>query len=153
MAKGKPGADSSNLVTHKIGGKDLIQLATDQFGETPVLWGRYFTSSSSAGNVEYRHAQENSILRTKNIRVLPIARQTKRVNGTEAQGTADATANVDDLIATFGTDYLASQGNQFLVFLDVEGDPSLSAAYFTGWAQALVDHSSKTTKDKVTFLP
>src|SRR5438876_1550658 len=86
MAQGKPGAHSSSLVTTQIDGKNLIQLAEELFGETPVLWGRYFTSASTTGTVEYRHLKENQILRDKNIRVLPIARQTKHVNGTQAQG-------------------------------------------------------------------
>jgi hypothetical protein len=68
---------------------------------------------------------------------LPIARQTSNVNGTQAQGSTDAEANSEDLIATFGQEYLASQGGQFLMFLDVEGSPSLSSAYFSGWADTL----------------
>ena len=101
MTKGMPGADSSTLVTSQIGGRNLIDLATEVFGTTPVLWGRYFTSVSTTGVVEYRHLKENQILRANNIRILPIARQTKNVNGTVADGSADATANVEDLIETF----------------------------------------------------
>jgi hypothetical protein len=102
MAKGRPGADSSVLVTHQIQGKTLVQLASELFGAPPILWGRYFTSASTTGDVEYRHLQENQILRDHNIRVLPIARQTKRVSGSQALGSADAAQNVEDLILTFG---------------------------------------------------
>ena len=77
--KGKPGADSSNLVTSQINGKTLIDLAAELFGAMPAFWGRYFTSVQSTGVVEYRHRKENQILRDNNIRVLPIARQTRRV--------------------------------------------------------------------------
>src|SRR5215469_12802104 len=115
MAKGKAGADSSVLVTNEIQGKTLVQLATELFGQTPAFWGRYFTSASTSGNVEYRHLKENPILRQKGIRVLPIARQTRNVNGTQAQGSIDAETNSEDLIATFGQEYLASQGGQFLM--------------------------------------
>jgi hypothetical protein len=153
MAKGMPGADSSTLVTSQIGGQNLIGLATDLFGQTPVVWGRYFTSASTSGVVEYRHLKENRALRTNNIRVLPIARQTKNVNGTVADGSADATANAEDLILTFGADYLASQGGQVLMFLDVEGSPSLSLAYYQGWAGTLVVHSQNFSDGKVTILP
>jgi hypothetical protein len=153
MAKGKAGADSSVLVTNEIQGKNLIQLATDLFGQTPAFWGRYFTSASTSGNVEYRHLKENPILRQNGIRVLPIARQTRNVNGTQAQGSVDAEANAEDLIATFGQDYLKSQGGQFLMFLDVEGSPSLSAAYFMGWAQTLRAHSQDITGGTVEILP
>ena len=77
-------------------------------------------------------------LRDRGIRVLPIARQTLHVNGSQVQGSADAGANADDLIMTFGADYLATQGGQFLLFLDVEGAPALSADYYFGWATALI---------------
>jgi hypothetical protein len=153
MAKGKAGADSSVLVTNQIQGKNLIELATDLFGETPAFWGRYFTSASTSGSVEYRHLKENSVLNQNSIRVLPIARQTRNVSGTQAQGSTDAEANADDLISTFGQAYLASQGGQFLMFLDVEGSPSLSSAYFMGWAQTLTSHSADITGGTVKILP
>ena len=134
MANGKPGADSSVLVTHQIEGKTLVQLASELFGEPPVLWGRYFTSASTPGNTEYRHLKENQILRDSNIRVLPIARQTLHVGGNQAQGSADATKNVEDVILTFGAKYLASHGGKFFLVLDVEPNPSLSVSYYTGWS-------------------
>ena len=153
MAKGMPGADSSNMVTTEIGGQNLIELATGLFGQPPVVWGRYFTSAATTGTVEYRHLRENQLLRANGIRVLPIARQTKRVNGSVAHGSADATANVEDLILTFGADYLASQGGQVLMFLDVEGTPSLSEAYYLGWAETLAAHSQSFSSGAVTVLP
>jgi hypothetical protein len=103
--------------------------------------------------VEYRHLKENQLLRENNIRVLPIARQTRRVNGTQADGSADGEANVDDFLNTFGIDYLASVGREFYMFLDVEGSPSLSKAYYTGWAQSLMNHSATGTNGKVHVLP
>jgi hypothetical protein len=153
MAKGRPGADSSSLVTTQLHGKNLIQLAEELFGEMPILWGRYFTSVATTGTVEYRHLKENQILRDNNIRVLPIARQTRHVNGTQALGSTDAEQNVEDLIVTFGTDYLASQGGQFLLVLDVEGAPSLSVPYYTGWARTVVAHSQDFTQGAVKLFP
>ncbi len=153
MAKGKAGADSSVIVTTQIGGQSLIALATTHFGQTPVFWGRYFSSATSTGWAEYRHLKENAALRSNNIRLLPIAQQTKNVNGTQAAGSADAEANADDFIATFGADYLASLDQTFYMFLDVEGSPSLSQAYYTGWAQTLPSHSSSATGGRVTILP
>ena len=79
MSKGRPGADSSDLVTSQIGGRTLLDLATETFGEKPSFWGRYFTSAATTGVVEYRHLKEGQLLRDRDIRVLPIARQTKRV--------------------------------------------------------------------------
>jgi hypothetical protein len=153
MAKGIAGADSSALVTTQLQGKSLVQLATDLFGQTPSFWGRYFTSALSSGTVEYRHLRENQILRQNGIRVLPLARETKNVNGTQAQGSADAEANAEDFLATFGPDHLASQGAEYFMFLDVEGSPSLSSAYFTGWAQTLSGHSLDITAGAVNILP
>lgn len=153
MAKGKSGADSSVLVTTQIGGKSLIELAKNLYGETPVFWGRYFTSTATGGNVEYRHLKENQPLRDNNIRVLPIARQTKNVNGTQTTGSSDAEANVNDLLATFNAEYLATIVQEVYMFLDVEGSPSLSTAYYVGWSQTLIAHSSSLTGGRVTIYP
>ncbi len=138
MAIGRPGADSSNLVTRLIGGKPMVDVAAELLGQMPVLWGRYFTSVATSGLVEYRARRENQALRDRNIRVLPIARQTKHVDGTQADGSADAQLNAEDLIKTFGVSYLQSQGGRFIMFLDVEGTPSLSTDYYLGWARTLV---------------
>ena len=153
MTIGRPGADSSNLVTRLIHGKPMVDVAAELFGQMPVLWGRYFTSVATSGLVEYRARRENQALRDRNIRVLPIARQTKHVDGTLADGNADAQLNVEDLIKTFSASYLQSQGGKFLMFLDVEGTPSLSTDYYLGWARTLVDHSQSFSKGAVTILP
>lgn len=139
MAVGSPGADSSNLVTRLIDGKPMVDVAAELIGQMPVLWGRYFTSVAATGLVEYRARRENQALRERNIRVLPIARQTRHVDGTQALGSTDAQLNVEDLIKTFGVDYLKSQGGTFIMFLDVEGAPSLSTDYYVGWARTAVD--------------
>jgi hypothetical protein len=153
MAKGRAGADSSSLVTSQIGGKSLVDLAAETLGEAPVLWGRYFTSAATTGVVEYRQLKEGQFLRERNIRVLPIARQTKRVGGTSAEGTADAKLNAEDVIMTFGADYLKSLGGNVLMFLDVESTPPLSLSYYRGWAQTLSEHSQSYSKGAVTILP
>jgi len=153
MAKGPPGADSSVGVNNQINGKTLVQLATDFYGTEPVFWRRYFTSTSDVGNVEYRHRKENRILTESGIPVLPIARQTKHVDGTRALGSSDAEQNSEDLITTFGEDYLASLGGVFYMFLDVEGSPSLSQAYYSGWAHTLVSHSLDFSEGEVRILP
>jgi hypothetical protein len=147
------GADSSVTVTNQINGKNLIELAVENFGERPVVWGRYFTSAGTSGLVEYRHLRENQILRDAGIRVVPIARQTKHVNGTQNKGSADAKLNVEDPIDTFGASYLAQIGGQVFMFLDVEGAPSLSTAYYLGWSQTIVAHSTDFSGDRVTILP
>lgn len=152
MPTGKPGADSSSMVTQHIDGRTLIQLSEDLFGETPVLWGRYFKRFGNTDPGQYQHAREGALLRSKNIRVLPIARQTTRVDGTESQGQEDARGNVSAVIRTFGDSYLAREGGQFLLFLDVEGPPhSLSLRYWRGWARTVVEHSRSLTNNTVTL--
>ncbi len=153
MARGLPGADSSAPVTTQ-----MIDTAKQNFGAMPAFWARYFTSTSTTGSVEYRHSQENPVLQQFNIPLLPIARQTTHVGGTTAQGTSDAQANIGDLFATFGASYLASHGGQFLMFLDVEGNPSvgspsLSLDYFLGWGKTLVEYSQSQSNGTVTILP
>src|SRR5215213_7526985 len=139
MSKGNPGADSSTPVTDA-----LISTATQQFGQAPQFWGRYFTSPTTGGEVEYRHGSESPVLAQHNIRLLPVARQTTHVGGSQQQGVSDAQLNV--------------QGVQFLLFLDVEGSPStgspsLSLDYYLGWAQTLVSYSQSQTNNTVTVLP
>jgi hypothetical protein len=132
MAKGAPGADSSIGVNNLINGKNLIEAATAFYGKKPFFCDRYFTSTSTGGAVEYRHLKENRILSENGVAVLPIARQTKNVKGAQSDGSSDAEDNAEDIITTFGADYLASMGGQFYVFLDVEGSPSLSKGLLHG---------------------
>jgi hypothetical protein len=136
MAKGLPGADSSSPVT-----TTMIQGASTLLGATPVFWGRYFTSVSTSGSVEYRHAEENPVLNAAGIRLLPVGRQTANVDGSTQQGITDGAANAKDFISTFGEPFLAAQGGRFYMFLDVEGSPCLSKAYFEGWAQGLAQEA------------
>src|SRR5258708_33458813 len=132
MAVGSRGAAISTLVPRVIGGKPMVDVAAELLGQMPVLWGRYFTSVATSGLVEYRARRENQALRDRNIRVLPIARQTKHVDGTQTDGSGDAQLNAADLIKTIGLSYLQAQGGRFLMFLDVEGTPSLSTEYYIG---------------------
>ena len=105
MSQGIPGADSTDQVTHA-----LIEEATRLIGVTPQFWGRYFCSPSNPSPYEYAHVNENWPLSENNIKLLPIAEQTWRVAGSQQDGAADARGNVDDLIETFGADYLAGTG-------------------------------------------
>lgn len=148
MAQGSPGADSVSPVT-----ASLIQKATDLYGTTPVFWGRYFTSPTTSGAAEYHHATENGPLNAAGIRVLPVARQTAHVAGTKAQGVQDGTANAQDFIQTFGVPELTSQGGQFIMVLDVEGNPDLNPDYYTGWAQGLVSAAQSLSGNTVEMLP
>jgi len=152
MSQGIPGADSTDQVT-----RGLIEEATQLIGATPQFWGRYFCSPSNPSPYEYTHVDENRPLSENSIKLLPIAEQTWRVAGSQQDGVNDARGNVDDLLETFGVDYLAGIGHEFLMFLDVEGsppsNPSLSPAYYTGWAQTLSSYGQEKASGRVTILP
>lgn len=153
MPNGLPGADSSQPVT-----SSLIATAAELFGTKPAFWGRYFTTATPAGTTEYHAATENAPLAETGVRLLPIARQTPNVGGSQAQGTTDAQGNVEALLAAFETGELAGQGGQFLVFLDVEGtpangSPSLALDYYVGWATTLTSYSQSQTGGAVALLP
>lgn len=148
MTSGMPGADSINPVT-----ASLIQAATSLYGTTPVFWGRYFTSVTTGGIAEYHHATENPPLNAAGVRLLPVARQTKHVNGDAALGLTDGIANAQDFISTFGVAALAAQGGVFYMFLDVESTPPLSQDYYTGWVQGLAQESQSLSNGQVQLLP
>jgi hypothetical protein len=152
---GLPGADSSAEVVRTIGGRTLIQLATDLFGNVPAFWGRYFKRPGLQGGVHYHPGRENAALRRENIRVLPIAQQTERVNGSQRDGAEDARNNVGSIFAAFPVDYLGQIGREFFVYLDIEGapaHPSLSVEYWSGWSQTLKAYSLELSRT-ITLLP
>ena len=153
MPQGFPAADSGLPVT-----TPRIEAATTLLGARPAFWGRYFTSVGTTESVQYC-AEENGPLNAAGIRLLPIGWQTEKVNGSETQGVSDGSNNAQSFIATFGASFLASQGGKFYLFLDVEGSPSLSSAYYTGWAQGLAQQSAAMCQsaglasDAVQLLP
>lgn len=153
MAQGLPAADSSIPVS-----ADLVASAMALMGATPAFWGRYFTSISTSGSVEYRHAIENPVLGGAGIRLLPVCRQTTHVAGDAQQGYVDGMANAQDFIETFGVAVLGAQGGVFYMFLDVEGDPqngspSLNADYYTGWSQGLAQQARTMSGGTVQIMP
>jgi hypothetical protein len=129
------GADESAIVTQA-----RINLATQQTGHLIEFWGRYFKNPGNASPEQYQPRREAALLNQKNIRVLPIGRQTARVAGSKPQGQTDGTTNANAIVSAFGTQVLAALQNGLLVFLDVEGPPhpSLSVDYYNGWADGVV---------------
>lgn len=122
----------------------MIQEAAKLMGVSPRFWGRYFQGNTKNG--EYLRKLENKPLHDAGIRVLPISRQTNKVDGTYQDGMDIGNSHAKDVLDTFGEDYLASQGDGFYFFLDVEGiggQPSLSKEFYLGWSNAVVNASSK----------
>ena len=128
------GADVNALVTQR-----MIGLAKRQLGAVLQFWGRYFKGPGDQNPVRYQAQLEGPVLRTNNIRALPIAQQTNHVDGDGPLGSQDGLRNAAAIIASFGRTYLSAMRGIF-VFLDAEGPPmqSLHAEYYRGWSDALI---------------
>jgi hypothetical protein len=141
MAFGRFGADTDAIVT-----PSLLDAAKRQLGSSPEFWGRYFKAPKNTNPQQYQARQENSFLRSNNIQVLPLARQTNHVGGTSQMGDRDARGNAQAIIEAFGASYLSSLPNGVLVVLDAEmeaGQPNLSTEYYLGWSRGLIAEGQK----------
>jgi hypothetical protein len=128
------GADENAIVT-----QPRIDVATQQTGHPIEFWGRYFKNPGNTSPEQYQPNQEAALLNQKNIRVLPIGRQTGHVAGSASRGRTDGKTNAKAIIDAFGARVLAALPQGLAVFLDVEGPPhpSLSVEYYTAWADDL----------------
>jgi len=136
--------------------RQLFQLAAGQATEPPVAWGRYFNGFHTTA-AEYQPS-EAGFFEALGLKLLPVAQQTPKVNKTFADGAANAALNVYKFISRVGLDVLAAQGDEFLMFLDVEGEqagsnPSMSADYYLGWSKTLVASSREQSANKITIVP
>lgn len=151
MPTGRLAADTLIPVTQTL----VDALVKRYDGRAPAFWGRYFKRPGF--EQDYQPAQENAVMRRNGIRLLPIARQTTRVNLNATAGAQDAVANIDALFGSFSIDYLAASGPELLMFLDVEGtsdaNPNLSVDYWIGWSSALVRYSDRQSRARVKILP
>lgn len=138
---GVAGADTMSNVTNG----NIVQ-ATKLLGTKPRFWGRYFVGRDA----EYKGALENKVLHDNGIRVVPVCRETNLIGGDETKGEIIGTKVADDVLVTFGEEYLAANGGAFYIFLDTEPDPepALSTEYYLGWSKAVVGASKL-----VRFLP
>ena len=139
-------ADSSIRLT-----KSRFNLAKKLLRLTPVAWGRYFNGFHTHP-AEYQ-PEEAALFRELNVKLIPIAQQTPKVGGTALEGAAHAAVNVYKFISRIGVDHLAAHGDEYLMFLDVEGSPSLSAEYYTGWSKTIVAASRDQSERRFTILP
>lgn len=96
---------------------------------------------------------ELAVAAANGIRLLLIAEQTRNVAMSGAQGVLDGRGNARNIFALFGADALAALGSEFLVYLDVEGDPSLSTDYWNGWSEGLAAESAALSGYRVSLLP
>lgn len=144
-------ADTSVRIT-----RPLFELAGRLAGEAPAAWGRYFNGFHTTA-AEYQPS-EAAYFDALALKLIPVAQQTPKVNRTFADGAANAALNVYKFISRVGLDVLAAQGDEFLMFLDVEGEaagsnPSMSADYYLGWSKTLVASSREQSANTITILP
>src|SRR5262245_18474452 len=136
--------------------RPLFELAARSAGEAPLAWGRYFNGFHTTA-AEYQPV-EAGFFEALGLKLLPVAQQTPKVNRTQADGAANAALNIYKFISRIGLDVLAAQGNEFLMFLDVEGEPtgsnpSMSADYYLGWSKTLVASSREQSGNRITIVP
>jgi len=153
MAKGRAGADSTPRVTHTIDGHNIIDSASELFGEKPLFWGRYFKAIHHPSDYEYVGREESPILHERGIKLLPLAQQTNFVGGSEERGASDAQLNTRDLIASLNVETFAAQGAEFLFFLDVEPTHPVSANYYRGWSRTVIAESLALSGDRFRVVP
>ncbi len=121
-----------------IASLSCLRHASRLLGQHPAFLGRYFKGPGNTSRIQYQARAENSFFYSNYIRVLPIARQTNEVSGTEREGFMAGQRNAAAILAAFGAMHLSNMSDGICVFLDVENNPTLSKEYYTGWAAGLV---------------
>lgn len=153
MPRGLLGADSNDLVNAMLAGVSLLDRARQHLGGEARYWGRYFKGPNNPDRAQYQPHAENAVLHERGIRVLPIARQTTQVGGSEDDGRDDAERNVRAVLGAFGAEWLAGQGGRFQYYLDVEPTHPMSRAYYRGWAREVEERSQALTGGTVALEP
>jgi hypothetical protein len=139
-------ADSTAPLT-----RPRFNIAKKLLGEAPAAWGRYFNGFHT--NPDEYDPSEAALFDQLGLKLFPIAQQTPKVAGSALDGAAHAAVNVYKFISRLGVDHLAASGREYLMFLDVEAQPSLSADYYLGWSKTLVSASRDQSEGKFTILP
>lgn len=153
MPRGLLGADSNDLVNAMLAGVSLLDRARQHLGGEAKYWGRYFKGPNHPNHEQYQPHTENRHLHDRGIRVLPVARQTRQVGGSEADGRNDAERNVRAVLWAFGAEWLAGHGGAFQYYLDVEPTHPMSRAYYSGWAREIEERSHALTGGTVRLEP
>lgn len=121
----------------------------DQFaaltGEKSPAVGRYFGRTNPA-TYQYKPAQENQAVIQTNNRVLVILEQTPDV--ASANGASDGIANAQNIMACF-----PGLTGEYFAVLDVEGQPSLSSAYWYDWSNAIYGTGIAKSSGALKLLP
>jgi hypothetical protein len=126
-------------------------------GVKPLFWCREFGSSGQRnikGHVEsYYSSSESDFLRSNNIRVLPIARQSSHVNGSADEARFDAARNVAAIFEVFPPAYLSGADPDILVFLAIEQDAPVTTTYYAAWSAAIIETGMERSNGRVRLHP
>ena len=143
-------ADCVGVDQARIASASCLQVATQKLGQAPAFWGRYFKDPGNTDSIQYQAGLESEFLNSKNIKVLPVGRQTDNVSQPDtALGRQDGGNNAAAIIASFGAATLAAMPG-VAVFLDAEIDNALNHLYYQGWSEGLIAGGSD---DGIKFVP
>jgi hypothetical protein len=143
-------ADCVGIDQARTASASCLQIATQQLGQPPVFWGRYFKDPGDASPIQYQPNLESAFFNTHNIRVLPVGRQTANVNKPDSDlGRQDGGDNAAAIIASFGAAHLSTMP-EVAVFLDAEINNPLNHIYYQGWSAGLV---AGGTSQNIKFVP
>jgi hypothetical protein len=133
-------------VSNFLQDRSLLKIATNLLEQPPAFWGRYFKGPGNKMPIQYQASQEAVLFANHNIRVLPIARQTRNVSQADKDlRYADGVRNAAALISSFGAVRLSKMPG-VVIFLDVEPETPLNRAYYEGWSAGLVEASINTQR-------
>lgn len=113
------------------------------------LVGRYFAKGGAT--YQYQPSKENAAIIASGAPVLMIAENTRDVAG--SLGSEEGAGVAQNIFDCFGVDAMAAKGSEYVCFLDCEGDPDLSVAYWTAWSHALISTSASLSGGRVKLLP
>ncbi|HEV2722451.1 MAG TPA: hypothetical protein VG323_20690 [Thermoanaerobaculia bacterium] len=144
------GADSSSPITQQ-----QFDFAAGRLGMSALVWGRYFNGWHTTSS-EYV-ASEAAFFSANNLKLLPVAQQTTEVQKAD-NAASHARMNVQKFFSRVGLDRLLANGNEYLMFLDIEDDaathsPVMTSEYFVNWSQALIEESQAQSNNRITVLP
>lgn len=147
MAIGILGVDSSSEIS-----EGLVLSAAGGLGAPPKFWGRYFKSIDTVGGVQYAQ-HEAAVFRAHSLHLLPFARQTNLVGGSEDEGALHGARNVEAFFREITLARLTAQSDKFYFFLDVEPTHPLSAAYYAGWSRAVIQTGKQLSDGAIEMAP
>lgn len=87
----------------RLASAECYSVAAALLGQQPAFWGRYFKGPGNRMPIQYQPDKEATFFSNRNIRVLPIARQTGNVcTADSGLGYADGQRNAAAILCALG---------------------------------------------------